>query len=200
MDAKTKSTSGHKKVHDSWFSIHVITEVTEKMNERYKRQSFLSSEAQNIIESIVVGIVGLGGGGSHIIQQLAHIGFKNFVLYDGDHIEESNLNRLVGSTVFDVEISSPKIDIARRVIRGLQPDSKITAYAKGWQEDSLQLRNCDLIFGCIDGFRQRRCNRRANGPQFILLGGSAKHIIFLLRTVEHFIRYGFASVYIIESY
>jgi molybdopterin/thiamine biosynthesis adenylyltransferase len=49
-----------------------------------------------------VGLAGLGGGGSHIVQQLAHIGFQRFVVYEGDVVEESNLNRLVGATSIDV--------------------------------------------------------------------------------------------------
>jgi ThiF family len=58
-----------------------------------------------------VGLAGLGGGGSHIVQQLAHIGFQRFVVYDGDVVEESNLNRLVGATSIDVPAETPKLYI-----------------------------------------------------------------------------------------
>ena len=68
-----------------------------KMTERYSRQSFLGPDAQERIERAVVGVVGLGGGGSHIVQQLAHIGFQRYVLYDDDAVEDTNLNRLIGS-------------------------------------------------------------------------------------------------------
>jgi hypothetical protein len=125
-------------------------------NERYSRQSFLGPDAQERIEHTVVGIVGLGGGGSHIVQQLAHIGFQHYVLYDPDRVEESNLNRMVGATERDMLVARRKVKVALRLIRGLQPKALIETYAKQWQEEPLALRKCDLIFGCIDGLGNRR--------------------------------------------
>jgi molybdopterin/thiamine biosynthesis adenylyltransferase len=68
------------------------------------RQSFLGESLDDVLENCLIGIVGLGGGGSQIVQQLAHIGFKHYVLYDYDEIEDTNLNRLVGATKLDVEL------------------------------------------------------------------------------------------------
>src|SRR5260370_36729390 len=51
------------------------------------------------LRSASVGVVGNGGGGSHVIQQLAYLGIGNFVLVDGDRAEGSNLNRLVGAVL-----------------------------------------------------------------------------------------------------
>jgi tRNA A37 threonylcarbamoyladenosine dehydratase len=64
-------------------------------------------------------LVGLGGGGSHVAQQLAHIGLGNFLLIDPDFIEDTNLNRLVGATLEDVKLGTAKVDIAERVIKGV---------------------------------------------------------------------------------
>ena len=63
--------------------------------DRYSRQSFLGPDSEEYIARCTVAIPGLGGGGSQIVQQLAHIGFQNYVLYDDDVVEESNLNRLI---------------------------------------------------------------------------------------------------------
>jgi tRNA A37 threonylcarbamoyladenosine dehydratase len=38
--------------------------------DRYSRQSFLGPDAEARIPRCTVGVVGLGGGGSHIVQQL----------------------------------------------------------------------------------------------------------------------------------
>lgn len=119
------------------------------------RQSFLGSNLDDVLETCVVGVVGLGGGGSHIVQELAHIGFKNYVLYDYDTIEDTNINRLVGATKLDIELETPKLSIAIRHIRGLQPDAAITPVAKNWQEQPNELKSCDIIFGCLDGFQNR---------------------------------------------
>ncbi len=123
------------------------------MNTRYQRQSFLGEGSQMIIERATIGIVGLGGGGSHIVQQAAHIGFKHYVLYDPQTAEDTNLNRLVGANIRDV--GQEKLRIARRVIRGLQPDAKISANRVRWQQNSEPLLACDVVFGCVDSFQDR---------------------------------------------
>jgi ThiF family len=96
-------------------------------SDRFNRQSFLGRDSQRTIEDARIGIVGLGGGGSHIVQQLAHIGFKNYVLCDMDRVEEANLNRLVEATVQDCRKKRYKIEIAARYIKKLQPDAIMTA-------------------------------------------------------------------------
>ncbi len=131
---------------------------------RFSRQSFLGGKSQTIIESAKVGLTGLGGGGSHIVQQLAHVGFLNYKLYDPDVVEDSNLNRLVGAVDHDAVERTPKIEVAHRVIKSLRPEATIEAYAHRWQDKPEPLRGCDLIFGCVDGFKERReletCARR----------------------------------------
>lgn len=132
--------------------------------ERFSRQSFLGLDADSIIETARVGIVGLGGGGSHIVQQLAHLGFQNFVLYDPDLVEESNLNRLVGATRGDARSRQPKTVVAERLINGLVADANVTAIMRKWQDSPCELRTCDLVFGCLDRLQDRSelevCSRR----------------------------------------
>ncbi len=77
--------------------------------DRFSRQSFLGNGAEDALAAAKVAIVGLGGGGSHVAQQLAHVGFRHFKLFDGDLIEDSNLNRLVGGTEIDVAMAMPKV-------------------------------------------------------------------------------------------
>lgn len=124
--------------------------------ERYDRQSFLGAGAQDIIEHARVGIVGLGGGGSHLVQQLAHLGFQDVVFCDPQHIADTNLNRLVGGTVQDVRENAFKTHIAARLYRGLQPTATIDDHPLGWEAKISALRRCDVIFGAIDGFAARR--------------------------------------------
>jgi hypothetical protein len=60
------------------------------MNPRLVSQSFLGPESDAIFSVAKVGIAGLGGGGSQVAQQLAHVGVGNFVATDDDVIEERN--------------------------------------------------------------------------------------------------------------
>ena len=50
--------------------------VRQMSKERFSRQSFLGSDSEERIARCTIGVPGLGGGGSHVIQQLAHIGFQ----------------------------------------------------------------------------------------------------------------------------
>jgi len=124
--------------------------------DRFDRQSFLGAGSQPVIERAVVGVMGLGGGGSHVVQQLAHVGFLRYVIYDPDVVEESNLNRLVGATESDVREKTPKVEVAKRVAFGLRSEAIVEAYTQRWQENPEPLRACDILFGCLDGFGERR--------------------------------------------
>lgn len=117
---------------------------------KHDRQSFLGKDSERRLKNTKVGIIGLGGGGSHVAQQLAHIGVSTFVLVDPDHIEDSNLNRLVGGTLEDVAKSVLKIQIAERLIRGVVIGPSIQAFSKPWQEVADALKDCDVIIGGID--------------------------------------------------
>lgn len=125
------------------------------MSERSKRQSFLGHNSDSIFAELKVAVVGLGGGGSHIVQQLAHIGVGHYVLFDHDKIEDSNLNRLVGGTNADVQKKVWKVSIGTRVIRGVESRAKVVAKSQQWQEQANLMRDCDIIFGCVDSFQAR---------------------------------------------
>jgi len=126
------------------------------MSQRYARQSFLGPNAQETFNNCRVAIIGLGGGGSHIVQQLTHIGIGNFLIYDADQVEDSNLNRLVGATREDVGLKTPKAVVATRLIRSVIPNASITPVPKKWQESAELLRGSDVVFGCVDSFSERQ--------------------------------------------
>lgn len=124
--------------------------------ERFSRQSFLGKGAQNTIARLRIGIVGVGGGGSHIVQQLAHLGVKRFALFDGDVVDESNLNRLVGAAADDARSKIPKVDVAQRLVAGVTPGAEVITHMGRWQDRPELLRGCDLVFGAVDTFAGRR--------------------------------------------
>ncbi len=122
---------------------------------RLDRQSFLGADSDQILSAATVGIVGLGGGGSHIAQQIAHMGIGSYVNADPDIIEETNTNRLIGGTLADVELSRPKVKIAERLIRSLQPNARIVSAQSDWRKCADDLKLCDVIVGAVDGFKER---------------------------------------------
>lgn len=121
----------------------------------HSRQSFLGDGLPEVLKNVRIGIVGVSGGGSHVVQQLAHVGFQNYVLFDPDCIELVNLHRHVGACRQDVDAHRAKVEIARRVVRSIWPDASVQAIQSKWQAAVQQLRSVDLLFGCLDGVRAR---------------------------------------------
>lgn len=121
----------------------------------FSRQSFLGSNSERKIAQTRVTIVGLGGGGSHIAQQLAHVGVGAFRLIDPEEIEASNLNRLVGATQEDVEAKRPKVEILRRLISRVRPEVDVEIAQTRWQRADELIKDTHVLFGCVDGYQQR---------------------------------------------
>src|SRR6185437_11827500 len=117
------------------------------------RQSFLGEASDDILAGLTVGLVGLGGGGSHLAQQLAHVGVGGFVLVDGDTISLTNLNRLIGGHFADIRRNTRKVDIAERLIKGVNPRARIEKHFKEWQEAADSLKLCDAIISSVDSVR-----------------------------------------------
>lgn len=114
------------------------------------RQSFLGPDSDQVLQDLTVGLVGLGGGNSHVVQQLAHLGVGGFVLVDDDVISETNLNRLVGGTLKDVLEARPKTEIAKRVVLSVNAGARVACHQAKWQEVAEYLRACDIIIGGVD--------------------------------------------------
>jgi hypothetical protein len=125
------------------------------MSNTTSRQSFLGDNSDDDLRTVAAGIVGLGGGGSHIVQQLAHIGVGRFHVFDSQTIEDTNLNRLVGATRRHVEARTPKTEIARRLIKSIRPGAEVHVHSVPWQSAANALRECDVVFGCVDSFAGR---------------------------------------------
>lgn len=122
---------------------------------RLARQSFLGSDSDRVLSGATIGIIGLGGGGSHLVQQFAHLGIGSFVLVDPDVIDLTNTNRLIGGTLSDAEARTPKVEIAERLIRGLQPEARVKALKSDWRLVLDELKNCDVLLGAVDSFKDR---------------------------------------------
>lgn len=131
------------------------TEPAGGDNERLARQQFLGPQSDTLLQALRVGVVGLGGGGSHIAQQLAHVGVGELRLFDSQQIELSNLNRVVGATVRDVARRAWKTAIAYRLVRGVSPSARVREFRTRWQESATWLRDCDVIVGCVDTYTER---------------------------------------------
>jgi molybdopterin-synthase adenylyltransferase len=136
--------------------------------ERYDRQvRALGPAGQHRIANLRVAVVGLGGTGSQVAQQLAHLGVRDFVLIDDDRVEETNLPRLAGAKWWDARLRRPKVAVARRMIRGLAPRATIDLPGTLRSSGALHaLQHVDAIIGCVDN----------DGARLILAESAASYL------------------------
>jgi molybdopterin-synthase adenylyltransferase len=123
---------------------------------RYDRQvRAFGAAGQNILESIRVGIVGMGGTGSIVLQQLVHLGVRELLLIEPDTVEETNLNRLIGATTHDV--GRPKVIVAEHWAKKINPSVKIEAKQDSVLKASVArtLADADFVFCCTDSHGSR---------------------------------------------
>ncbi|MGH2936555.1 MAG: HesA/MoeB/ThiF family protein [Solirubrobacterales bacterium] len=119
--------------------------------DRYARQvQLLGAAGQDRIKATTVAIVGLGGLGSHVIQQLAYLGVRRYILIDRDEIEMTNLNRLVGAGPGDV--GRKKIEIAERETHRIDVEAVVRSWPVHFDpsDDFPGLSEVDVLFGCVD--------------------------------------------------
>ncbi|MCO1575122.1 ThiF family adenylyltransferase [Crossiella sp. SN42] len=125
---------------------------------RFDRQiAAFGTTAQHALASTTVAVVGLGGVGSFITQALAHLGVGGLILLDPDVAEPSNLNRLIGAGPDDAAKAVPKVDVAARTARAINPTIEIQAIIGSvlTPEPWRQLRSADLVIGAVDGHAPR---------------------------------------------
>lgn len=107
-------------------------------------------DIQRSLQQLHVGVVGLGGTGSPLAEQLCRLGIGQISLFDGDKLEPTNVNRVFGSRVADG--GTPKVEIAERELNGIGVGSVVTTYPEHitFERTALALRDCDVVFGCTD--------------------------------------------------
>jgi molybdopterin/thiamine biosynthesis adenylyltransferase len=119
--------------------------------EIYDRQvRAFGGDLQRILKKLQVGVVGAGGTGSAVCEQLVRLGVGTLLIADGQTLDRSNATRVYGSTLSDH--GRPKVDIQREHLEGLGFGTVIRTFDRDvtFQTVLEQFRFCDVIFGCTD--------------------------------------------------
>jgi hypothetical protein len=120
---------------------------------RYSRnEALFGPEGQEKIAATKVTIVGVGGLGSHIVQQLAYLGVETQTPVDFDIVTSSSMNRLVGAVDADIAAKTKKVSVAKRMIEAINPAATVEAVdAKiDTAEAEAAIAAADVVFGCLD--------------------------------------------------
>ena len=127
------------------------------MDGRYARNIPALTEAEcEILKQKRILVVGCGGLGGHIIDQLARIGVGFLRVVDGDVFEASNLNRQLLSSVPLLGISKAKA--AADHIARVNPDVAAEAVEEFLTKDNAAalIAGCDVVMDALDNIESRK--------------------------------------------
>lgn len=127
--------------------------------DRFERQvPFLTAEGQARLGQARVAVVGVGGLGAHVVQQLAYTGVVNLSLIDADRVSLNNLNRLV--TAIPGDVDTFKVEVLRRFVLTLHPTADVRIVRDELRSRSayVAIKAADYLVGCLDD----------DGPRFLL--------------------------------
>lgn len=105
---------------------------------------------QKALADLCVGIVGCGGTGSAVAEQLVRLGVRRFVLCDPDQLSASNVTRVYGSS--PAEIGKDKVDVVAVQLARIACEAQCRVFKAMITSEATarQLCDCDIVFGCTD--------------------------------------------------
>ena len=124
---------------------------------RYERNiPSLTLEESQLLRKKTVAVIGCGGLGGYIIEQLARLGIGAIRIVDGDVFEESNLNRQLFSDV--TVLGKPKTEVSRARIAAVNPEIQVQSLYGYLDEENAEafLDGCDAVVGALDNIYTRR--------------------------------------------
>ncbi|MCL1940224.1 MAG: ThiF family adenylyltransferase [Desulfovibrionaceae bacterium] len=114
------------------------------------RGAFSAQEQQRLLRSKAV-LVGLGGLGGLVFEQLLRAGVGSVLACDPDRFEESNLNRQILATTKTLAMS--KADAALERAWQINPAAQVLCLARPFAEDMLS--GADIVIDALGGAEHR---------------------------------------------
>lgn len=108
------------------------------------------SAIQQTLGDLRIGIVGCGGTGSCVAEQVVRLGVRHIILIDPDNLSSTNVTRVYGSAASDV--GQPKVEVLARHLAHVAPETRCETVRSMLTEESAARRlvACDVVFGCTD--------------------------------------------------
>lgn len=121
--------------------------------DRFGRQVLLfGREGQEKLAACRVAVVGVGGLGTPVVQQLALLGIGQLSLIDSEELAETDRNRYVGAWHDDPIPGTPKVVIGERLVKRIDPTISVVTIEDSLVSDAgfAAVRGSDWVFGCLD--------------------------------------------------
>jgi molybdopterin/thiamine biosynthesis adenylyltransferase len=124
--------------------------------ERYARNfRTIDIEGQLRLHEGRVAVIGCGGLGGYLIEELARLGVGTLIAVDPDSFEASNLNRQILATVAD--LGRPKVQVAAERVRSINPATAVIQRQIRFDTGSadLILAGVDVVADALDSIPSR---------------------------------------------
>jgi molybdopterin/thiamine biosynthesis adenylyltransferase len=110
---------------------------------------------QRVLGALSVGVVGAGGTGSAVAEQLTRLGVGALTLIDDDVVTEPTPTRGYGMTVAD--LGRPKAQVLAEYLSAIGLATEVTALTTAVQDPAAlsRLAAADVVFSCVDGHGAR---------------------------------------------
>ncbi len=145
-------------------------------SEKFGRNPFTKAQQKRIRNS-VFAIVGLGGTGGFIFENLLRAGAEKFVLYDHDRFELSNFNRQLLCT--DRTLDKPKIEAALEHAKAVNLHARIRTCGRFGPGSPLY--GADILLDGADNLPTKlfmaREARKARIPYVFCAAGSVRGLV-----------------------
>lgn len=130
----------------------------------------LGQAGQEALRSLHVVIVGMGGTGSVVLLQLAHLGIRRITVIDGDRVGASNISRILGATADDAG-RTWKVDVAARYAErlGIGTEVRCVRGHLGRDVKTAEIEECDLVLSCVDRHLPRALLNRLSYDMAVLV-------------------------------
>lgn len=118
---------------------------------RYQRnRQIISREDQLTLFRSTVAVIGCGGLGGYVIEELARLGVGRLVVIDPDHFEEHNLNRQILSSM--ANLGKPKVEAALLRVTEINPAVTVTPRQCSFSAENGKdlLEGCDVVVDALD--------------------------------------------------
>ncbi len=125
-----------------------------------RQKLFLGDEQQKKIQTMTVGIIGLGGLGSACAHLLARMGVQHMIFLDNDTIADHNIAR---QHLYELaDIGKAKVEVAKDKLSLINPELQIRVHSTTLHHVDQKdlLTEADILLDCTDNHTARRSIER----------------------------------------
>ena len=123
---------------------------------RYQRNKSIISPADQLrLFRSSVAVIGCGGLGGYIVEEMARLGIGKIVVADPDTFEEHNLNRQLFSTL--QALGTPKVEAAAQRVRDINPAVMVVPGREAFSKINagVILKDIDVAIDALDNISSR---------------------------------------------